>query len=421
MKHTMKKRSHLSYVVYGILLLISSQHLSAAIFDLTVESGGQTFQESYDKAEDLINGIDESYIRERITGYTDTSAVSAQLNFRGVPISLTFQTNSTQLTLNIPSIGVQEVFTGATRDDSADQLEDWFKKNGGAALTQLTQELVASTPNDPIAGNPNSLMSYLVHTDYGNGLSPHVSTPETVMGSSTDVTNANLIGIGARFGAYRQGDMDSQHLSIPLSYTFRMDDSDNTLNIRMPLVMTEVDGARAYNVGLGLGFGWRLTDRWAITPAINYAAVASADLGSVSQIVSSSITSAYQFKIGKSTLNIGNMLGHYKTLKFSSNDYSFDPDLANTVTRNGLMWSIPTPELWKKTTLQLFITDTRFFGSELYIDQYNEIGFSFGFSKNKRKAGGSRIKNYLSDLQIGVTYLHANDSKGFSLNFGYKF
>jgi hypothetical protein len=95
----MKKRSHLSYLVYGILLLISSQHLSAAIFDLTVESGGQTFQENYDKAEDLISGIDESYIRERITGYTDTSAVSAQLNFRGVPISLTFQTNSTQLTL----------------------------------------------------------------------------------------------------------------------------------------------------------------------------------------------------------------------------------------------------------------------------------------------------------------------------------
>lgn len=420
----MKKPAYWLAMASASLIFIFPQNiLAASLFDLRVESEGSVFQESYNAVEDLTDGIDEDYIRQRISGYTDQSEANVQANFRGLPILMAFQQNSTQLTLNIPAIGVQEVFTGATRDDSVDALENWFKKDGGDALTRLMQALISSTPNDPIAGNPNSLMAHMVHSDYERGFTADASGIQQAVDAQAgnSETNANLVGLGARFGSYRQGDLDSQHMTLPLSYTIRFDDSPNQLNLKMPLVLTEVDGAKAYNSGLGADFEWQVTDRWKITPSANYAVVASADLGSIGQIISGSVTSAYQFNVGKSKLHVGNMLGHYKTLKFSGGGYSFDPDISNTVIRNGFMWAIPTPEIMQRSTLELFVTDTRYFGSDLYIDQYNEIGFSFGFSKTERKTLASKIKNYLSDFRMGFTYLHSDNSKGFSVNLGYRF
>lgn len=420
----MQRPSHFLLGVLGSLALIFSQSLFAAsIFDLTVTSEGSVFQESYNKVADLINGIDEDNIKRQIPNYTDQSSALVAANFRGLPISLTFPQNSTQLTLRIPAIHVQETFTGATRDDSIDKLEDWFKKTGGDALTRLMQELAASTPNDPIAGNPNSLMAHMVHSDYGDGFTDNVSNIGQIAEINTEgsTSNINLVGLGARFGSYRHGDLDSRHMTLPLSYTVQFDGSPNELSLKVPVVATEVDGAKAYNLGLGVGFGWQLSERWRITPAVNYAVVASSDLGSVGQVISGSLTSAYQFKIDNTKLYLGNMLGYYRTLKFSSNDYSFDPDISNTVVRNGMLWAVPTPDIMAKTTLELFLIDTRYFGSDLYIDQYNEVGFSFGFNKTRRNTMRSTIKNYLDDFRVGITYLYSDHSKGFTVNLGYRF
>jgi hypothetical protein len=420
----MKKLSWLFLTACVCILLISIENIFAAsVFDLLVTSEGEKYEESYNEIKDLVDAIDEDYIRQNIPNYTDVSEAFGKVNFRGVSIELGFKKESTELALDIPAIGVKEIFVGSTRDDSVDKLEEWFKNSGGEALTKLMQELVASTPNDPIAGNPNSLMANIVQLDYDAAFTANNSNIRQVSEIETDktVNNSNLIGIGARFGSYRQGDMDSQHISFPLSYTVRFDNSSNKLRFKLPITMTEVDGAKAYNLGFGIGFGWQLVDNWEITPSVNYAAVASVDLGSVGQIASGSVTSAYKFGIGNCELSIGNMIGYYKTLEFSYDDYSLNPDIANTVIRNGIMLSIPTQNILQRTAIELFINDTRYFGSNLYIDQYNEIGFSFGYTKTERKTVLSKIKNYFRDFRIGVTYLYSDNSKGFSANIGYKF
>lgn len=399
-------------------LIIPENTFSASVFELTVTSEDAAYHENYSSAEDFVDGINENYIRQRIPNYTDKSYAFGRVNFRGLPLSLSFKEGTTELTLNISSIGVVETFAGTTRDDSVDKLEDWFKSGGGDALTKFMQELAASTPNDPIAGNPNSLMANMVQSDYDSAVTSNVSN---LRQTKTDGSNANLVGMVARFGSYRQGDMDSRHLSVPLSYTVRFDNSRNKIRFKMPMTMIEVDGAKAYNLGLGIGFGWHPAGNWEITPSVSYAAVGSEDLCSVGQIVSGSITSAFKFGIGNCEASMGNMAGYYRTLKFTYDDYSFDPDISNTVIRNGLMLSVPTEIMLKRTSLELFITDTRYFGSDLYIDQYNEIGFSFGYRKTERKTVLSKIRNYLNDFRIGVTYLYSDDSKGFSTNIGYSF
>ncbi len=417
----MKKLNCLFTVMSASALLTLPQNVfSASILDLLVTSEGLTYQESYSSVEDVINGIDEDYIRQQISNYTDQSDVSGTINFRGVSVALSFTKDSTELTLNIPTIGVQEIFIGGTRDDSVDQLEEWFKSEGGDALTDLMQSLAASTANDPIAGNPNSLMANIVQSDYDSAFTSTVSNVKQSAEVKTDATasTSNLMGIGARFGSYQQDDLDSQHLFLPLSYTVLFDNSFNTLKFKMPVAMTNVDGAESYSLGFGIELGLQVTDNWRLTPSVNYGTVASIDLGSVGQIASGSVTSASKIEIGNCELSMGNMVGYYKTLEFSYDEYSFDPEIANTVIRNGLMLSIPTENILNSTSLELFVTDTRYSGSDLYIDSYDEIGFSFGSTKNEGKSIVSKIKNY---LRVGVTYLYSDESKGFSANFGYTF
>ena len=408
--------------LFTVFSFVSVSHVFAAsIFELTVTSQGQTYKRDFGSAEELINGLDEDEIRLSIQNYTNVSYAAATLNFRGLPITLTYTANSTKLTLDIPSIGVYETFTGTTRDNSVDLLEDWFQKEGGSALTRLMQELAASTANDPIAGNPKSLMASMASTNYNRGFTSRTSEiqPREIEAGES---NANLAGLGFEFGYYEQGDLNGQSYQLPLSYTVRSNtDPRRQLTFNLPITVTEIDGARSYSLGIGAGLTWPMNKQWALTPAIDYGLVGSVDLGSVGQILSGSLTSAYVMDIGKYKLNIGNMAGYYKTLKFSYADYSFDPDIQNTILRNGVMLAIPTDKMKKNTILELFVVDTRFFGSDLFIDQYNEFGFSFGFRKVERKTFKEKIRNYLRDLRVGATYLYSNESKGFSVNFGYTF
>lgn len=412
----MRKVSLVLGLFFVCAVLIVPGKIFADIFDLTISSEGSSYHESYSSVDSIMDSINEDYIRRHIPHYTDMSAATGDINFRGVPVSLSFMEGSSELMLSIPSIGVEEIFMGHTRDDSVDQLEEWFESEGGSALTRLMQALAANTPNDPIAGNPNSLMANIVETDFDSAFTSNASSLDQAIND-----DSNVIGLALRYGMYDHGDTDSTHLSLPLSYTIRLKESGNRIKFKMPIAMTEVEGARAFNFGLGMEFGWKISDTWELSPAFNYAAVGSKDLGSVGQIASGALTSAKRIDFGDYQLNIGNMIGYYRTLKFSHDDYSFDPDIANTVFRNGIMISVPSEVIFKKTSVEFFLTDTRYIGSDLYVDQYNEIGFSFGYSKPKKGNGSSKISKYLEYLRFGLTYLYSEESKGFSVNMGYSF
>lgn len=301
-------------------------------------------------------------------------------------------------------------------------IEDWLKENGESAVTKLMKELVSETPpTDPIAGNPSSVQSRMVGLDYGYA----VNTDEVVEMNENYADsgiNANMISVFARYSNYDLDGTSSKEYALPLAYTIKFDGSKNALSIRVPISMVDVDGSKAYNFGLGLGFTYFIKDEWSVTPAIGYTAVGSVDLASVAQLISSSVTSAYNFKIDQYTLTMGNMIGYYKTIPFNYGDYSIDPDISNSVIRNGLNLNIPADKLRKDTSFELFVTDTRYFGSELFIDQYNELGISYGFAKAKQKEkGGSKVVNLMRKARVGFTYLFADKANGYSVNFGFSF
>jgi hypothetical protein len=412
-----------------------------SIFELEATVDGQTETESFDNIFDFIRGLDTGEIKSLIPTYTDTSSLNAVLDIRGLKATGRFRENSPTLVLDIPSIRIHEVFRGETRDDSVDLFVDWLKKEGGGTLSKLMRGFIAETPNDPIAGNPHSLMANLVSADFDRAFSTSTTgeietTETTTTGTSKEgvseetpkeITYSNLMALSPRFGSLRQGDLDNRQITLPLSYTIRFNsDPRYKLTFSMPITWIEVDGANSYSAALGVGFTFPVMDRWSLTPAVNYGGVGSLDLGSLAQIVSGSLTSIYSIPINKYTIRIGNMGGYYRTLELPFDFSGFDPGLldpniGNTVFRNGVMVSIPTESLLKNTALELFFADTRYFGSALFIDNYQEIGFAYGFNKTERKTIKDKIKNYLKDLRGGATYLYADESEGYTVNFGYTF
>ena len=65
-------------------------------------------------------------------------------------------------------------------------------------------------------------------------------------------------------------------------------------------------------------------------------------------------------------------------------------------------------------TTEFWGIDTRFFGSALYSERYNEFGISFGLTRTRERS----IENHLG---AGVSYLLGDGVKGWRANLGYHF
>lgn len=370
----------------------------------------QTQSYSFKTAEDALDAFKNENLQSRFSNYTDTAQANLTLGFRGLPMAVSYTANSTTLVFSVPSLGITQSFTGTTRDASQEQFSDFMKKNGGDILNRIMKKLAEVSPDDPVAGNPNSLMGQMVANDFANGF----SNVATNIGAAPNEKVNNLIGIGARFTSLRQNGNNSNNFAIPFSYTVRSDiDPRRQLIFNLPVSYTEVEGAKAYSAGFGASYRFPMNDAWTLTPSLNYGLAGSRDLGAVGQAVGASIASTYIFTKPSYDIAIGNMVGHYRTLKLTAGDYSYNPGIANTVFRNGVMYSRPVTAFGKKMSIEYSLIDTRYTGTKLYNQGYDELGVTLGTNK--------RANSARSFFRAGASYLHSASSKGFTLNVGYWF
>lgn len=435
----------LTICLFVAIFLVFMQDISTAqMFDSTVTVGATTANQTFRSVEDLVNSIRSANLQAQFPGYTDITPVNGTLNYRGLPITFSYAAGAPSLTISIPEIGLTgQTFTGASRNESNRQFQDWLKKEGREWLTKISKYLASHTATDPIAGNPNSLAGQMVFNSFERGFMNKVSQLQPPsLGQTKPDKNADIIGIGARYGNFKQDGHKLQTYTLPLSYTIRGDnDARRQFTVSLPLQLMDAEGSLSYNGGLGGAYSIPLTDQlshhqWILTPSIDYGAVGSVDMGAAGQIAQGALTSLYTTWIDKYTVSMGNMIAYYKTLKFSVAGYSIDPDISNTVFRNGIMVSIPTDSLMSGTVMEVFAIDTRLAGSDVKVKAYNEFGIAFGLVKSKKltyatKAADAatgqkgdiitRVKNAYSSFKIGVSYLTSSSSKGFMVNFGYLF
>ncbi|MCA3132511.1 MAG: hypothetical protein ACK5YW_15725 [Betaproteobacteria bacterium] len=382
-------------------------------FSYTATVNSNSVYKGFAKVDDFLKGFDQAAIESLFAGYTTADAASFSASFRGIPVNVAFPTGgSSLLTFAVPSLGISESFTGATRDESQSQLEDYLKKNGSNILGRLMKEAARVSPNDPVAGNPGSLMGTMVATSFDSAFTAQGS--QIVSGPPLPGDQSNQLGIGLRFGSYRMNDVRSSTSTIPLSYTWRFDsDPRKQVVLNMPFTIGSSQGAKMGNFAPSLSFRMPVTNRWSLTPTVGYGAAGSLDLGSVAQIVNGSLMSVYTFPVGNWSVSVGNMAGYYKTVKVSAGDFAADPGLSNMVYRNGIMIAQPVNLFGGDKIIEYSIVDTRYAGSALFMKWYDEAGITIGTAR-----GRDGLRSY---LRAGVSYLWSAGSSGFSMKFGYWF
>ncbi|MDH5525177.1 MAG: hypothetical protein OEY01_14470 [Desulfobulbaceae bacterium] len=404
------KRKLLTAVV--LAFLVATPAHARDLFSLTAESEGETVTVTFDAIEDIVDAVDSSSLDALVNAYTPTSVATLTLDIRGLPATVSYPGAGTTLIFTVPSLNISESFTGATRDASQQLFEDFLESDGAGILKKILQQLAATTPIDPVAGNPSSLMAVMGAADFDNGTDFSGDQPA----GGEQVSNRNTLGLGLRYGSYSAGDYDQSVYTLPIKYTFRLDsDPSKQLILDIPISYVDTEGGKSYAAALGLGYRLPINNQWSLTPAVRVGGAGSVDLGSAAVIYSGSLTSNYNFNWDEIKVAIGNMAAQFKTTSISAGDYSIDYDLNNTMIKNGIGFEGQTDYTIfdKPTSWHFDVAHSAFFGDDLYVDSYLDISMSYG-----TKATNAVLDN----LRIGLTYTVGNNSyDGGRINFGYTF
>jgi hypothetical protein len=391
--------------VYGLYLSVGA-----------AATAGSTGQVCAKTATDFISLTDTAGLRSISSAYTTTSQFTAEGLFNAVKIGLSSGLNSPALTFMVPALSVNQTFAGATRDASKSMLEDFLKKND--IIGQIMKLQAQTSATSPISGQ-GGLIPTMIAGDYNQNVTDqatNIASPAKMAAqASSGGKTPNLIGLGAEYTSLTLKDVKASSFTVPLSYTIRNDiDPRRQLSFSLPITVMDVDGAKSYHAGLGVAYRHPMNDNWTLTPSAKYAMVGSVDLATVAAAYSAGLTSTYIIPRESFDITIGNMLGLVKTAKFSAGDYSFNPNISNTVMRNGVMFSQPTNMGGRKMSIEYSLIDTRYLsGDKPYADSSQEIGITLGTNKSAFDAR--------SFLRAGLTYINAKDSRGYKLSFGYWF
>ena len=378
------------------------------LYGLGVAVGGVCGQASFDTAQDLIDGLETSQLDDVNANYDGTQIANMEIFFNSLPITLTFPNSGftgdgAALVFSIPDLGVNETFVGADRDASQDLLEDYLKDSG--VIADIMKYQAANSPHSPISG-PGGVIPTAVSSDFGEVFNTIPSEQETEA--------ANLVGAGIGLSSLSVDGRDTTITTVPLSYAIRNSiDPRRQLVFSMPITIADSEVAKAYSFSLGVGYRFPINEAWTLTPAVRYGLTGSEDFATVAGVASATLASTYALRFDAFDMAIGNMIGYYTTTKIDAGDYSFDPDIHNTVLRNGVMLSQPVTVGGKRLAIEYSLIDTRYLGTEIYVDNTQELGITVG---TNRSAFSSR-----SYLRGGLNLLKGKDTTGVSLNLGFWF
>lgn len=412
--------------------------------DITVQNPGENpvnKKLNFDVANDFFDELKNSGFERRFPNYSIHSTVTAKTVYNGLPIDIIFPTSdSTTVRLSIPELGVNKTFTGATRGKSTKALENYIRNDTDGTYTKIVEYQVANSGGSQLAGNPGSLQGTLLANNFNSVTNipmPSASTATTTTtttgkpaatGGQAKSSYANPLLVGVAGGTYTQGGTDVSIISVPISKSFEIDSSDPRKKVLLngQFNYVTVGQGASFQGSVGVGYMQPITDNWYLVPNISYGAIGSQDLATLGQIFSSSIASNYQHRVGDYTLSMINMFGYYTTLPLNVKKITSDPDINNYVIKNGFFASrdLPFKVFDHRLNVKGIFTDTEFFGSKVFVRQYNEVGFEFNTLEKVRWLDTVTF-GMADSLTFSAKYVFSiedsSNFEGYDIGIGYDF
>ena len=387
------------------------------IFTAEVQVDGVTQMIGYNKILNVADQYESENMRKIFPNYSDTSAVSAKLDLRNVPVNLSYAQNSSTLVFKIPSLGIERTYTGATREESKEKFVDALEGLDKDLLKALTKEWVKNSPIDPVAGNPTSLLSSIAVS-----MTDSLSDVATNQAFGLKGQSSSSFSMMPRFGRYTQQGYGLNVYNLPLAYSHWFDAKKMGLVIDAPITLVDTEDALSGSLNLGVGLNFQVTSNdamtWYLMPQVRVGATGSQDFGTAALIYGGGLSSNAQFPINESSnISIINMVSYYKTDALKVGDFDSGYDLQNTIFRNGVEYSHVLHKTVAGSPLiaKLQYARTDFYGDQLYSDFQHDFSGSIGFKNLKPKA-------WIDEYRAGFTYTYAdNNLKGFMVNAGYTF
>lgn len=360
---------------------------------------------------DLNRALRESAIQQLIPIYTPTSAISLDLNIRGIIADAAIAANSTILTLEIPQIGVSEVFDGGTRNASFALMKEYIRDGG--IRGKLFRAYYKYSPIDPIAGNPDSLLSQMGQADYLLGrLSP-------LSGCSCTWTAQPIVHqfqAGLYAGRSFSGGFDTTTVTLPLRYSYSPD-SRWAIILDAPFTYFRNGGASSIHASMGMGIRIPLMDAWSVTPIARLGTGGSLDLCTSGNFVSAGLTSEIHTKISNWVVSMTNYAGYAASANFWLTGINFDYHIQNYTFKNGVWINSCNGFTFcnRPINVGFSFVDTVFTKKHLYIRHYDEVGLSLITT-------GVLPHLCYDCLTVGFAYRFGQKSyKGYNLNMTYQF
>lgn len=415
--------------------------------DFENEDGGFTLVNAvmidFDNVDDFVDSFEDEELDMTLPEYDSTADVFALFSFRGLGgaaiLSDTFvgegETGASQLTVEFDTLdfaslsadgdftideGGNLVFEGATRDEAVEKFLDFLESSD--VTTTILQEAVATTPFDPVAGNPDSLVSTMGRADADLAwAAAGLDDIEPADGTTPTTRMPGEVRISPSVGFFDVGGRDVQTLTVPVSYVRPI--GDNRWAVLFDANTKLIDSEGSLSGSLSAGFGvkaplvYNENVKWRLVPQVRLGVVGSEDLGSAAIVYSGGVTSVASTQFGEVNAALMNSYTVYQSEGIEAGDFDIDYGLESQAFRNGVRFSGDTSFLvfGRTATWEADIANTIYEGDEQFIDNFTEIAVSLGTR---------RVRNGWEQgaLRGGITYIFGNeDYEGFKLNFGYTF
>lgn len=354
--------------ILSVLLPFSA---NADMFELTLTQNSNSVTKGFKSATDIFDKYKNGELNTILAGYDPTQNATGKLDFRGIEMRLNYTANKLQFV--VPSIGVDQTFgDGTSQTEAFNDFKNYLEKNKDGLLSKILKESVTNTPFDAVAGTPSSLMGQMADAAFFN---PVLDSASRILVSGT---NDGTFVAAPHATVHRLTGTDkkkksSAAVALPLGYAYKFD-NDWAIAVDVPLTYIDTDGSSAYAVQAGLSVQIPLyKDKWTVTAAGRAGATASSDMLSGGILYMGSATSNLSFDLtGTTRLTITNMYARVQDYKAKTGDFEIDYDLRNNVLKNG---AAIRQTIGTDYALTVFGYNTKYTGSKLYIDEYNEGGF----------------------------------------------
>ncbi len=400
-----------TWFIIFVLILHGSCLFAREPYHATVTVDATSATVSAPNLVDLKRDLKSSSIQALIPFYTPTSPVSIDINLRGIDVLTSFPANSTTLLVEIPQTGSTQTFQGATREESLGLLKEFIRDEG--PKHGLLKAYAKFSPIDPIAGNPNSLMSQMAQADYLLGrLSPFSGCD--CCWRAQPIVHQFQVGVeGCR--AFSD-EFETSTVTIPARYSYSPD-LDWALILDAPAVYFRNGGASSFFGTVGLGLRVPMTCNWSLTPIFRCGAGGTLDLCTSGSFVSFGVTSMYNLKLWDYVFAMTNYGAYFSSTNFWLTGVNFNYHQQSYVIKNGL--AITSCDWYtvcgRNINFSLSFIDSYFTSGGLFIRHYDEVGAALLITQV------NPCLDY-DCLSLGFAYQYGQKKyKGYCLNIIYQF